>query len=201
MFLPGAGGNAALWRPVAEGLSHCGPRRFFGWPGSGGTPPDPSVRGLGDLVERVLAELTRPTVLFAQSMGGLIALRAALARPTLVRALVLSVTSGGLDVRALGAVDWRTDFARENPDAPRWFLDANDDMSSQLPSVEAPTLLLWGDVDPISPVAVGRRLAELLPNATLRVVSGGTHDLAAERANDILPHIEQHLRAAGLCYD
>lgn len=201
MFLPGAGGNAALWRPVAEGLSHCGPRRFFGWPGLGGTPPDPSVRGLGDLVERVLAELTRPTVLFAQSMGGLIALRAALARPTLVRALVLSVTSGGLDVRALGAVDWRTDFARENPDAPRWFLDANDDMSSQLPSVEAPTLLLWGDVDPISPVAVGRRLAELLPNATLRVVSGGTHDLAAERANDILPHIEQHLRAAGLCYD
>lgn len=148
------------------------------------------------MVERVVAEITGPVVLFAQSMGGLVALRAALLVPELVRALVLSVTSGGIDVQALGAVDWRSEFARNNPDVPRWFLDANDDMTSQISSIEAPTLLLWGDADPISPVAVGRRLAQLLPNSTLLVVPGGTHDLVGERASDVLPHIEQHLRAA-----
>jgi len=141
----------------------------------------------------VIAEITGPVVLFAQSMGGLIGLRVALAVPQFVRALVLSVTSGSIDVGALGAVDWRPEFARHNPDAPRWFLDARDDMSDQLGRVRAPTLLLWGDADPISPVAVGRRLAELLPRSELVVIPGGTHDLVAERAGDVVPHIERHL--------
>jgi pimeloyl-ACP methyl ester carboxylesterase len=108
---------------------------------------------------------------------------------------VLSVTSGGIDVGSLGAVDWRAEFARNNPGVPRWFLDARDDMTEQLHEVRAPALLLWGDADPISPVAVGRRLAQLLASSTLVVIPGGTHDLVAERTDDILPHIEQHLRA------
>jgi pimeloyl-ACP methyl ester carboxylesterase len=56
-----------------------------------------------------------------------------------------------------------------------------------------PVLLLWGDVDPISPVAVGRKLVALLPRAELVVVNGGTHDLIFERADDVVPHIETHL--------
>ena len=196
MFLPGAGGHTSVWRPVSEALSHHGPRRFFEWPGFAGAPADPSVHGLDDLVDRVLAEMTGPVVLFAHSMGGVIALRAALAKPRLVRALVLAVTSGGIDVRALGAADWRAEFARNNPSVPRWFLDARDDISAELHGVSAPTLLLWGDSDPISPVAVGRRLAQLLPKSTLVIVPGGTHDLVAERAGEVVPHIEQHLRGA-----
>ena len=199
VFLPGAAGNLRVWEPVARGLSHGGERRFVGWPGLGGTAADDSVRGLDDLVMRVLAAITEPVVLFGQSMGGVIALRAALSRPTLVRGLVLSVTSGGVDVAALGAVDWRPAFVRENPGTPRWFLDARDDMSEALPRVAVPTLLLWGDADEISPVAVGRRLAELLPNAELVVLAGGGHDLVHERAPEVLPHIARHLaRVASL---
>ena len=55
-------------------------------------------------------------------------------------------------------------------------------------------LLLWGDADPISPVAVGERLRDLFPSAELVVVPGGTHDLISERAEDITPHIERHLQ-------
>lgn len=196
MFLPGASGNMALWKPVSDGLSHAGPRRFFGWPGFGTVPPDASVRGLGDLVDRVVSELTGPAVLFAQSMGGVIALGATLRAMSRVRALVLSVTSGGVDVQALGAQDWRPEFAKTNPHLPRWFLDARDDLSSELPRIDVPTLLLWGDADPISPLAVGRRLAELLPRAELVVVPGGDHDLASQRADYVLPHIERHLASA-----
>jgi pimeloyl-ACP methyl ester carboxylesterase len=196
IFLPGASGNTALWRPVADGLSRAEPRRFIGWPGFGDTPADPKVKGLSDLVERVVAEITGPVVLFAQSMGGVIALQAALRKPESVRGLVLSVTSGGMDVGALGGFDWRPTFAQLNPRLPRWFLDEREDLTPRLRDVQAPTLLLWGDADPISPVAVGRRLAELLPRAELVVVAGGTHDLASERAEEILPHIQRHLGQA-----
>ena len=191
--MPGASGNTELWRPVADGLPQPGTRRFIGWPGFGATPADPNVEGLADLVERVVVAITGPTVLFAQSMGGVIALRAALREPERVRGLVLSVTSGGIDVGALGGFDWRPYFAQLNPGLPRWFLDEREDMTARLGDVRAPALLLWGDADPISPVAVGRRLAQLLPRAELVVVEGGTHDLAGERAADILPAIERHL--------
>lgn len=194
-FLPGASGNMDLWRPVASGLRHPGERRFFGWPGFGGQPTDPAVRGLGDLVARVVAEITSPVDLLAQSMGGVIAVRAALAKPSLVRHLVLSVTSGGVDVAALGGHDWRPDFRRHNPTLPAWFLDEREDLSARLAEITVPVLLLFGTADPISPLSVGRRLAELFPRAELLVLEGGTHDLAHERASEILPHIERHLSA------
>src|SRR6478735_1692183 len=196
LFLPGAGGNTALWQPVSGGLRHQGERHFFSWPGFAGAAADPSVRGLPDLVARVVDELVGPSLLFAQSMGGLIALRAALAKPERVRAMVLSVTSGGIDVAALGGSDWRPQFEQWNPNAPRWFLDARDDLTSLLPRIAVPTLLLWGDADPISPVAVGQVLAALLPQSELVVIPGGTHDLVTERASEVLPHIERFLEKA-----
>ena len=110
-----------------------------------------------------------------------------------VKPLVLSVTSGGLDVAALGARDWRPAYREQNPDVPDWFLAAREDLSHRLGELACPVLLLWGDADPISPVAVGRRLAELLRSAELVVINNGTHDLVAERAPDIIPLIEKHL--------
>jgi hypothetical protein len=43
---------------------------------------------------------------------------------------------------------------------------------------------------------VGRRLAELLPNAELVIIAGGAHDLVSTHALEVLPHIERHLRQA-----
>jgi pimeloyl-ACP methyl ester carboxylesterase len=193
MFLPGAAGNTQLWRPVADRLRHPGVRRLFGWPGLGGLPPEPDVTGLDDLVARVTGAMTGPVDILAQSMGGIIAVRAALERPHLVRHLVLSVTSGGIDMDGFGAIDWRPAFRQHNPNSPTWFLDERPDLSARLHEITAPVLLLWGDADPISPVAVGRRLAELFSDAQLVVLRGGTHDLAFERADEVLPHIERHL--------
>jgi pimeloyl-ACP methyl ester carboxylesterase len=193
IFLPGASGNIELWHPVSQRLRHPGPRRILGWPGFGGTPADRRVSGIGDLVTLVTAEITGPVDLFAQSMGGVIALRAALERPSLVRHLVLSVTSGGIDVAALGGIDWRPTFRARNPTLPRWFEEERSDLSARLREVKAPALLLWGDADPISPIAVGQRLARLLPDAELVVFEGGTHDLVFERADEVVPHIERHL--------
>ena len=193
IFLPGASGNREFWKPVSAGLRHPGARRFMTWPGFGGAPPEPGVGGIDDLVARVTREITGPVALLAQSMGGVVAVRAALEKRHLVRRLVLSVTSGGIDVTSLGATDWRPTFVKNNPGLPSWFVDERHDLTTRIREITIPVLLLWGDADPISPVAVGRRLAELFPNSRLVVFAGGTHDLVLERADEVVHHVERHL--------
>jgi len=193
LFLPGASGNTLFWKPVSDGLHHPGQRELLAWPGFGGIPPEPGVKGIADLVERVSASITAPVDLLAQSMGGTVAIRAALRKPHLVKHMVLSVTSGGLDIASLGGVDWRPAFRELNPAVPCWFQDDREDLTSRLGELPFPVLLLWGDADPISPVAVGHRLSGLFPRAELVVIRNGTHDLVSERAAEIIPLIEKHL--------
>jgi pimeloyl-ACP methyl ester carboxylesterase len=193
MFLPGASGNIQFWRPVSAQLRHPGARHFLAWPGFGGVPPEPGVTGINDLVKRLVSEITGPVALLAQSMGGVIAVRAALEKPDLIRHLVLAVTSGGIDVASLGAQDWRHTYRENNPGLPGWFVDERQDLTQRIREIVVPVLLLWGDADPISPVAVGRRLAELFPSAELVVFEGGTHDLILERSEEVVPHIERLL--------
>lgn len=193
LFLPGASGNTQLWQPVARLLTRGAQKIHVGWPGFGPTPADATVHGIDDLVDRVVAQIDGPTALIAQSMGGIIALRAALEKPDLVTHLVLTVTSGGIDIGDLGAEDWRPSLRAANPALPDWFAADRQDLSARLGAIRAPALLLWGDADPLSPVAVGARLASLLPGAALRIVAGGTHDLAFAMAAEVAPLIDAHL--------
>jgi pimeloyl-ACP methyl ester carboxylesterase len=195
MFLPGASGNTHFWRPVADLLAHPAQREHAGWPGFGPTPPHPAVNGIDDLVERVTAAIDRPTAIIAQSMGGVVAIRAALAKPALVTHLVLTATSGGMDVGALGGQDWRAPLHAANPALPDWFAADRQDLSARLAEIRAKVLLLWGDADPISPLAVGQRLLSLLPSAQLHVIPGGTHDVAHQFAGIVAPLIDAHLTA------
>ena len=197
MFLPGASGNIQFWKPVAQRLRHPGVHRFFSWPGFGGAPSEPNVKCFADLVTRVTREIEGPVDVLAQSMGGVIAMLAALEKPDLVRHLVLSVTSGGIDMASFAALDWRTESLQRNPNQPDWFRAERSDLTARLRTLSTPVLLLWGDADPISPVGVGRRLAELLPHSELVVFPGGTHDLAHDRADDVVPFIERHLARTG----
>jgi poly(3-hydroxyoctanoate) depolymerase len=194
IFLPGALGRLDAWKPVANALRHPGARRFIGWPGFGGVPPDPTVKSLDDLATRLASEITGPADILAQSMGGVIAVLATLEKPEFVRHLVLSVTSGGIDLASLGASDWRPLLAEVMRGLPPWFVDERRDLSHRLREIDIPVLLLWGDNDPFSPIAVGQRLAELFPAADLLILEGGTHDLIIDRAADIAPRIDRHLR-------
>ena len=193
LFLPGASGRTELWAPVASLLEHPAEKVHVDWPGFGSSPRDASVRGIDDLVARVVARVDRPSALVAQSMGGVVAMRVALAIPERITHLVLAVTSGGVDVAGLGGQDWRPSFLEEWPTLPRWFIDYQGDLSSRLATVNVPTLLLWGDADPVSPVGVGERLLSLLPRAELHVIEGGDHDIAEKHARRLAPLIDRHL--------
>jgi len=176
-------------------LTHPAAQVQVSWPGFHGVPRDPGVRGIDDLVTRLLARIDRPGALIAQSMGGVVALRAALRRPELVTHLVLSVTSGGIDLSAFDAEDWRPAMRAAHPGLPDWFASYGEDLAPQLAGLAIPTLLLWGDADPISPVQVGRQLARLQPRAQLHVVPGGDHGLAFTHAGEVAPLIDRHLSA------
>ena len=195
IFLPGAIGSPEFWKPVADRLLHPASRTRLGWPGFGQIPADPLVKGLDDLVPRIVAEIDQPSALIAQSMGGVVAVQAALARPDLVTHLVLAASSGGIDTSDLAVQDWRPAFLKENPSLPRWFSDYKSDLSASLGLIRAPVLLLWGDSDPISPVSVGKRLSGLLPGARLHVFAGGQHDFANTHAAGVAAMIDEHLQA------
>jgi len=191
LFLPGAGGSASFWRPVADRLGIEG--QFFSWPGLGNEPPDPAVTSLDDLVAMVIEQIDGPVNLVAQSMGGVVAIRAALAKPQFIQKLVLAVTSGGLPLADLGASDWRDDYYRSFPSAARWMSTPGVDLSEEIKTIRAPALLLWGDSDPISPVAVGERLGRLLRQSELHVIAGAGHDLAQTHVPVVAPLIGAHL--------
>ena len=194
LFLPGAGARADFWRPAGDRTLPDRDRHFFSWPGLGDEPHSPDVRGADDLVAMVLEEMAEPVDLIAQSMGGLIAIKVALAAPERVRRLVLTATSGGLPVDALGGSDWRTTYRRQFPNAASWITETREDLSARLDDIRAPTLLLWGDKDLVSPVAIGRRLEQALPDSTLRIIPGGDHDMALTHPAELAESITDHLR-------
>jgi pimeloyl-ACP methyl ester carboxylesterase len=50
-----------------------------------------------------------------------------------------------------------------------------DDLTDRLPHVRAPTLLVWGDQDDDTPLWMGRRMEERIPDAGLVVLEGAGH--------------------------
>lgn len=192
-FFPGAIGAGDFWSPVAALLPPAWERQLLSWPGAGSVPPVPEVNGYDDLVELAARAVADGGDVVAQSMGCLVALGLALRYPAKVRRLVLAATSGGLDVSVLGAAAWREQYRAEFPRAAAWVTEESRDLSAALPTLHLPACLIWGDADPISPVAVGEALHAQLPQSTLHVIAGGTHDLARERPEQVAALIRRHL--------
>jgi pimeloyl-ACP methyl ester carboxylesterase len=195
-FFPGAVGAGDFWSPVVERLPCGWDTALLDWPGAGDVAAAPEVTGYRDLVEFAACAVPDGSDVVAQSMGGVVAIGLALAHPQKIRRLVLAATSGGLDVSGLGGGDWRGEYRSEFPRAQPWVTDDRVDHTAMLAAVEPPVCLIWGEADPISPVAVGRELAARLPRSSLHVIAGGTHSLAREHPDQVAALIEAHLSAS-----
>ena len=194
VFFPGAGGRVVHLRPIAERLAHRRTTYLCEYPGLGGVAANPNVQTMAELQRHLLASLPEQFDLVTMSMGGVLGLRIALEHPTRIRKLVLMATSGGVDVAALGGIDWRDSFRLVQPNAPSWFLEDRTDVTPELGRIAHPTLLIYGDADLIAPPSVGHLLQKNLPSARIEVIADATHDLEIDHPDLIASFIEAHLR-------
>ena len=192
IFLPGASGNTAFWQPVIQHLPQDDSTMVVAYPSFGGYPDDVDVQSFESLQDDVLNQIQQPSVVVAQSMDGIFAVQAALKKPEQVQALVLVATSGGIDLSSFQVADWREDY-QQSFTVPDWFVQHQSDLTDSLERIQCPVLLIWGDVDPISPVAVGQSLHRQIPHAELHIVSQGQHDLAYVHAEHVVQLIQRFL--------
>lgn len=193
LFLPGVGGDPAFWQPVADRLPATWQKTLLGWPGLGDQPPAPDVNGWDDLYRIVERQIDGTVAIVAQSMGGVLAIRAALAHPHAVSHLVLTATSGGIDLSRFGAHDWRAEHRDAHPHAPLWIYERQEPLNDALRGLATPTVLVWATRDAISPVAIGQHLSRLLPNARLIELEDDSHVFARERPDDVARIVAAHL--------
>ena len=191
IFLPGASGNTAFWQPVIQ-LLQDDSTIVVAYPSFGGYADDVDVQSFEGLQADVLNQIQQPSVVIAQSMGGIFAVQVALQKPEQVQALVLVATSGGIDLSPFQVADWREDY-QQSFTVPDWFVQHQSDLTGSLERIQCPVLLIWGDADPISPVALGQALHRQIPHAELHIVSQGQHDLAYVHAEHVAQLIQNFL--------
>ena len=72
---------------------------------------------------------------------------------------------------------------------------AETDLSDVLPQVAVPTLLVWGDSDARSPLAVARQFEEAIPDTRLVVIEGAGHVSNLERPEQVNAAVREFCHA------
>jgi pimeloyl-ACP methyl ester carboxylesterase len=82
----------------------------------------------------------------------------------------------------------------------QWDADLAHDSLDRLPAINAPTTVIAGEQDLLTPPRHGRAVAERIPGARLVIVEGvgSSHGMIHERLDDWLEHVRAHLRAHSL---
>ncbi|MFK4048553.1 alpha/beta fold hydrolase [Acinetobacter venetianus] len=198
VFLAGASGNTKFWTPLIEQLPESYTKQVIAYPSFHGEPAHPDINSFDDLTSYVIEQIQQPSILIAQSMGGIFAIAAALKKTHLIKGLVLIATSGGINLDQFQVQDWRQSYQAEYLQYPDWFVTANIAYENSLTDVDIKTLLIWGDQDLISPVPVGQYLNRILKNSTLYIVKNGDHQLAEKYANEVSLQIKHYLEELSL---
>lgn len=152
------------------------------------------VRAEAELVcAWIRAENLQHVTLVGHSMGGQIAIYVAAMEPERISGLVLACASGLLKTSFYRTALQlpRAAFVGRKRFLPRILFDAaragpvnlwrstNDLLKNNvqdiLPKITAPTLVVWGERDPLVPLPLGRLLAEKIPHAALEVIPRAGH--------------------------
>lgn len=206
VLLHGLSGSRRWWRytvPVLERRYAVHVLDLVGFGGSRRARRQPSIAEMALLVRAWMDALAieRPH-LVGHSMGGQIALHVAAGEHS-PRSLVLVDTAGlprgytlrqaarmvadALPPRAWGAPHFIPTIALDALRAgPRALLRAGlhllaDDVTPLLARVRIPTLVVWGEYDPLIPIEHGRRIADGIAGARFVVIAGAAHNVMCDR--------------------
>jgi len=217
VFLHGSGGSHHTFRDQWAGLRGAVRMVIPDLPGhgrSGGTPLE-SVDACAAWVVDFVKEIGLERFLLAgHSMGGAIALQAALERLKGLEALVLLGTGARLRIspvifEGIGGrfrefapelVGWMTsassDLLREDitndvlSTRPATFLADfhacnGFDVMSRVGEIRVPTLVVNGDDDRLTPLKYGEYLAANIPGAVLKIIHGAGHLAMLEKPTEV----------------
>ena len=194
VFLAGASGNTQFWHPLIAQLPETYTKQVIAYPSFHGMAAHPDIHSFDDLSNYVLAQIQQPSILIAQSMGGIFAIAATLQKTDLIKGLVLIATSGGINLERFKVQDWRQLYRQEYLESPDWFVTTKVDYEEFLSTIEVETLLIWGDQDLVSPIEVGQYLNQILKKSKLYIVEGGDHGLAKQNAEEVAIQINAYLK-------
>ena len=207
VLLHGLSGSQRWWRYTVPVLA----RRYavhvldlVGHGRSRGAKRQPSIAEMAALVRAWMEQngIGRPHML-GHSMGGQIAMHVAAAGEPAIRSLVLVDTAGlprpwtvremtrlvagVLPPRTWGAPLFIPTIAFDALRAgPRALMRAglhllSDDVTPLLATIQIPTLVVWGALDPLIPAEHGRRIADAIPGARFVVIDDAAHNVMCDR--------------------
>lgn len=210
LLLPSAAGAMGGWGAFREALARRLRVVSFDYRGCGGSSRARPLLRVEDVARDALALLERLGVgrahVFGESFGGLVALRLAVDHPERVDHLLLASAApsawpptfeGAIEALRLSAcllgpgmqrclarrlsLFGRSDAEPSRVAVARFALAAlRHDARRHLPRIAAPTLVLAGRADRLTPVRVERELARAIPGAELVVLDAG-HAITADR--------------------
>ncbi len=203
ILLHGLGGSARWWSRNLSALARSRRVIAVDLPGFGASPRGQRL-DLAEVVDQLAEAMDRLAIdrasVIGHSMGGLIAGGLAADHPDRVDQLILVdaafLSLARFAVRPLSGpivtLRWTAPsllpvlVADGLRSGPRRLTDAavqlvRADWRTRLPRIESPTLVIWGEHDRICPATIGRRIADLVPNARLVVIEGAAHNPMWER--------------------
>jgi pimeloyl-ACP methyl ester carboxylesterase len=215
VFVHGLGGRAEDWRDLAPAVAEGGFRVFLpDLPGFGQSeqPTDfsYSVRDEAEAVVGFMDALgIHDADLGGWSMGGGIAQNLAARHPERVRKLLLFDSEGiyekpKWDVnltrpKSSGVAPYIARDILRRSEENAWVIHraidntGNNTNDEQLSSLKMPVLIIWGELDSITPLSEGKRISELIPQSQMEVFPGCGHLAPTQCANDIGPVVVEFL--------
>jgi pimeloyl-ACP methyl ester carboxylesterase len=221
VLLHGLSGSRRWWRFTVPALAaHFSVHvpELIGFGGSRRPVRQPDMQEMAAVLGAWLEDVAagESVRLVGHSMGGQLALHMA-AEQAMPEKLVLVSASGlprswtlteasrllagALPLRAWGAPAFMPTIAADAMRAgPRTLLQATrfilqDDVRPLLHRISCPTLLVWGALDPVVPVAHGEAMARRIRDARLAVLADAAHNSMADRPDEFNRVILQFLTA------
>lgn len=218
VFLHGAGGSHHTWRDQWAGLKGAARLVIPDLPGhaqSTGTPRESVAEYAGWLADFLRDTVPGKFILAGHSMGGAIALQAALDRIPGLEALILAGTGAKLKVSPVIFDGIANRFREFAPELVEWMMartadsTLRDDLTSdilstrpaafaadfracdafdvreRLAGINVPTLVAVGDDDRLTPLRYSEFLATNIPGAVLKIVHGAGHVAMLEKPTEM----------------
>lgn len=215
VLVHGIGMGHRIFRGVAEELGHAGTVYAVDLPGFGDSPKPEQTLTMpmcGELLAAFVASLPeRERVLVGHSMGTQVVVEALIQHPEIAgRAVLIAPTVNpaertarqqafrmvqdlageSLKVLAIGLIQ----YAKAGP---RWFIRQlramlEHRLETVLPKLQAPALVVRGEVDRVCPRLWAQQVTSLIPTAEMREVGGRGHEAMIRSPEPVASMIIEH---------